>query len=108
MQVYIRPFNPKPLQGVNTLNLAVTGTTGTIALGAFKNQGRQSIRIVNSGTQVVFLNFSVGTGTATTTTDMPMLPNTSEVFWLGEKTTNINAIAAATGSTLYVTIGEGV
>ena len=107
MEVYIRPFGPKPIAGANTVNLAVTGTSGSVDIGSMKGQGKQSVRVVNSGTQVVFLDFSNGAGAATLTADMPMLANSSEVFLLPSDITHVNAIAAAVGSTLYITIGEG-
>lgn len=107
-QVYVRPFVPKPPNGLNTVNVAVGAANQSLALGTNKGQGFQSIRLVNSGTQTIFLNFSQAAGTAALATDLPMLPGTAEVFGLHPDIAFINVIATGVGSTLYATIGEGV
>lgn len=101
MNVYIRPFNQKG----STVNLAVAGTSSSVAVTR-SGVGTQSVRIVNSGAQTVFLNFGVSTVAATLAAGMPMLPNTVESFLLLNDVTHIAAIAAATGSTIYITTGE--
>ena len=98
MQEYIRPFQVK-LE--STQSLAVTGSSQSITLGAYN--GNASIRIVVVGTQTVFWNYDAAAATATST---PMLANTIETFFLPAGTTTIRFIAAATGSTVYVTVGE--
>lgn len=105
---YIRPFGPKPTNGQNTVNIAVTASNQSLTLVGSPSQGYQSIRIVNSGTQVIFINFSTGAGTASVSTDMPMLAGTVEVFWLPKQINTINVIAASTGSTVYASTGEGI
>jgi len=70
-------------------------------------QRQQNVRILNNGANLVFINFSVGAGTAVATTDMPILPNSVEVFQIPATVTHINAIALATGNTLYWTVGDG-
>ena len=105
---YIRPFGPKPTNSQNTVNLAVTGSNQSVALVGTPGQGYQSVRIVANGTVPVFINFSTGTGTASTSTDMVMLPGTVEVFWLPKPITHVNAIAAGVGTTIYCTVGEGI
>lgn len=105
MSVQKRAFRP---QGVNnTVNLAVTGTSQTLAIPNTA-QGTRALRIVNSGTQTVFLDFVTTTGTAVATTSMPMLANTIEIFTFGNDITHVSAIAATTGSTIYITPGEGL
>lgn len=61
------------------------------------------VRLVNVGTQVVFVSF---TGAATLATSMPILPNTEEFITFPASYT-ISAIAGAIGSTLYATFGNG-
>lgn len=107
-QVYVRPFVPKPPNGNNTVNVAVTSSNQSLALGANKGQGFQAVRIVNSGTQNIFLNFSQAAGTAAVATDLVMLAGSVEIFGLHPDISFINVIAAASGSTMYVTVGEGV
>jgi len=105
---YIRPYGPKPTNSQNTVNLAVTGSSASVALVGTPGQGYQSVRISNVGTQTVFVSFSTGAGSASTATDMPVLAGTVEVFWLPKPITNVNAIAAGAGSTIYCTVGEGI
>ena len=105
---YIRPFGPKPTNAQNTVNVAVTSSNASVALVGTPGQGYQSVLLTNSGTSLIFVNFSTGASTASTTTDMPMLPGTSRIFWLPKPITHINVISiAASGSTLYATTGEG-
>lgn len=100
-----RAFRP---QGVNnTVNLAVTAASQLLAIPNTA-QGTRALRIVNSGTQTVFLDFVTTTGTAVATTSMPMLSNTAEVFTFGNDITHVAAIAGGVGSTIYITPGEGL
>lgn len=70
--------------------------------------GAANYRIANIGTQVVFIDFAgLSTATTTTTTGMPLLPNSVEVF-KDRPNAYIVAIAAGAGSTIYVTAGDGV
>lgn len=102
MQMYVRPFQ---ILG-NTANLTV-GTSSSNVLIPLGGIGNKSIRVFNSGTNVVF--FKLGTGNTTSasaSTDTPLLPNSVETFFLQNEVTYIAAIAAGTGNTLYVTPGE--
>lgn len=90
------PFSPKG----DTVNLAVTGTAQDLAL----TEGHGTIRIANVGNQTVFIHFQT---TATVGNGIPILANSAEVFGKGA-VGSLSAIAAATGSTIYVTTGEGV
>lgn len=99
--MYIRPFGQKG----NTVNAAVTGTSAALAITR-PSIGTQSVRIVNSGTQVIFVEFGVSTVAAVAATSMPILANTVETFVLANEVTHIAAIASTTGSTMYVTTGE--
>lgn len=100
MQVYIRPFQPV-LE--STLNLAVTAASQSITVPTPRNGNGMTMRIVNSGTQTVFYNIN---GAAAVATSIPILPNTVETFWLPPDAITVRFIAAATGSTVYLTIGE--
>lgn len=100
-QLYIRPFGPVG----NTVNLAVTGTTGSIAVtrGGF---GTQSIRVFNTGTQTVFIKIGDSSVTAVLTTSMPIFAGSVETFLIKADQTHVAAIAAGAGSTIYITTGE--
>jgi len=89
----------------NTVNLAVTATTGNVAVTR-PSVGIQSMRIANIGTQTIFVNFGTSAVAAVLATSMPILPNTVETFCLQNEVTYVAAIAASTGSTMYITTGE--
>jgi hypothetical protein len=91
-----------------TINVAVTASSQ--ALGPLKVSSTSQARFVNSGTQVVFIDIvsaAASAPTAAVATSMPMLPNTVEVFSVPQGA-QIAVIAAAVGSTLYVTPGDGL
>jgi hypothetical protein len=90
------PFSPKG----DTVNIAVTGTAQDLAL----TEGHGTVRIANVGNQTVFIHFQT---TATVSNGIPLLANSAEVFAKGAAS-SLSVIAAGTGSTLYVTTGEGV
>ena len=99
--MYIRPFEVK----AEATPITVTGTTANTAIGR-SGVGTQSVRLANVGTQVVFFNLGKSSAVTATTSNTPLLPNTTETFTLLNDITHIAAIAATTGSTLYVTTGE--
>lgn len=98
-----QPFN----RVAPTQNITVTATSAGIALNAMAAYS-ETLRFVNVGTQTVFVEFSSDgvTPTATLAASIPILPN-SELVVTNPRTSNVAAIAAATGSTLYVTPGMG-
>lgn len=103
--VLARVFGADQFLSGNTANLAVTASDQTVTVSQTipATKGCQA-RLVNVGTQTVFFRFD-GT-TVTTSNGIPLLPNTAEVFDILPGA-SIHAIAAATGSTLYVTLGFG-
>ena len=105
MMQYVRPFGQ--LQGANSATLAVTGTTGRVAVPV-SGIGFRSLRIANAGTQTIFVNFGTSTVNAVIANDMPILAGSVEVFLLPPDITHVAAIASTTGSTMYLTVGEGV
>lgn len=100
-QLYIRPF----MQKGNTVNISV-GTSSSNVAATRSGMGTQSIRVVNAGSNIVFINIGVSTVTTATTTGMPILPYSAETFMLGKDDTHIAAISTATGNVLYITTGE--
>lgn len=98
------PFQPRggglsTNQAVTAASVAVTLPTGTTSL-----DGGVTGRFVNSGTQDIFLTFD-GTA-ATTTAGMRMLANTVEMFTIPAGA-SMFVIAASTGSTLCLSLGDG-
>ena len=101
----IRAFDP--LQNGSTQNIVVTGTTQNQVITP-NTIGVRSIRFVNSGTQVVFIAFGKdNTVTVTAANGIPILANTTAIFTLDQDISYVAAIAGATGSTLYYTVGQG-
>lgn len=101
----IQAFQPAPT-AASTTALAVTESNQTLTLSPNGGAMTRSIRLVNIGTQTVFV--ALGTVTSSVTTSMPILANSVEVFTLPAGITTLSVIAAGTGSTLYATVGDGV
>lgn len=102
-QYTMQPFQPRG--GVNsTTALAVTASNQTFTLPAVGPDGA-SMLISNSGTQVVFIAY--GSVTASVTTSMPIINNSSLLIQLPPGVTQLSAIAGAVGSTIYATVGDG-
>jgi hypothetical protein len=89
-----------------TQNAAVTGSAATITFVSKTSDLDGAVRVANIGTQTVFIRLD-GT-TPTTSTGIPLLAGTAEVFSVPTGSTTVKHIAAATGSTIYVTPGRGV
>lgn len=97
MMMYIRPFG----QVGPTVN--ITGP-GVVAVTR-PRIGTQTVRIVNAGTDIAFLEFGKDSSVvANPATGMPLLGGTIETFLLPNDITHI-AVAGASG-TLYFTTGE--
>lgn len=96
----------QPRAGGLSTNQAVTASSVAVTLpsGITAFDGGVTARFVNSGTQDIFLTFD-GTA-ATTTAGMRMIANSVEVFTLGLGA-SLFVIAASTGSTLCITLGDG-
>lgn len=93
---------------VATVTLAVTGTTGSVALGTQPSQGGCEVRVVNAGTATIFINFGTSAVTAATASSMPVLAGGAEVFSLNPSVTHVAAITASGTATLYATLGCGL
>lgn len=99
--VTIRPFRPIAA----TANAAVTaGSTAITIVGA--PVGTAAVRLLNNGSAVVFITIQdTSTVAATTTTSVPMLPNSVETFEITNDNQFVSVISTTTGNTLYVTLG---
>jgi hypothetical protein len=100
----IKPFQPVDEATAATQAITVGLAATSVNLVA---RGSQTVRLTNSGANVIFVKL-VGTagGAASLTTSFPMLPNTVETFYAQSDITSVSAISAATGNTLYVTNGD--
>jgi len=107
----VRPF----VATGQTVTIAATpaSTANTLILPSNTNRAGnvempQTCRVVNGGTGIVFFKFGISTDTASQTLDTPMLPNTTDVFWVPAGATHILVIAAAAATaTVYATPGQG-
>jgi hypothetical protein len=107
----VRPF----VATGQTVTIAATpaSAANTLILPANTNRPGnpempQTCRVVNVGTGLCFIKFGISTDTALQTVDIPVAPNTTEVFWVPAGATHIITIAAAaTTATVYATPGQG-
>ncbi len=104
MSMQLRAFRPL----ADTQNVVVTASAQSLTLNY--PLGTNSIRVYNSGTQIVFflVNDATSAKTATVSNAMPVAPGNTEVFTMGNGSVSLSIIAPAVGSTFYVTQGEGV
>lgn len=88
----------------NTVSLAVTGTTGRVAVptDAYNN----AVRLYNAGTVAVFINCGDVTVVATTAAGIPIAPGSVEVLGCGKG--YIAGIVTTGTATLYLTPGAGI
>lgn len=98
------PFQPVGITS-STTNIDVTATSQVLNLVPPSNQGG-SLILTNIGVKTIF--FCYGNNTASITTSMPILANTANTVALPPGVTQISAIAASPGSTLYATVGDGL
>lgn len=102
-----RAFRPQS----PTVSVAVTASSvNSVFAGWPVSAGVKAIRIVNEGPNTIYIEFGEGVAvpTAVVGTSMAMLPNTVEVFTLGNDKTSISFIASATGNTIRFVFGEGL
>lgn len=94
-----------PLSPAGTVSLAVTGSTGSVALSkAVLSQVMVTSAAANS---IAFIKFGTSAVTAAVT-DTPILPGTVQVFTVPNDGTVTHVAAIGTASTtLYFTVGEG-
>ncbi len=108
----VNPFYPVG----STVNLTATTSTGRVALTAY-DLVTGSVRIYNSGTQDVFVEFGSSTVNAALATSMPIKAGNTETFALGETVrspsivtapTHVAVITASATSAVYLTSGTGL
>lgn len=95
----IKTFSPSDAA---TTTIAATVASASTTLDRYSD----CVRVVNAGTGTAFIRFSTGAETATVT-DMPVLPNSTEVFTKGAYT-HVSAICGTGTATLYFTNGQGL
>jgi hypothetical protein len=108
MSIESQVFQPHE-GGVGSVSITVLASSASVAVP--KVAAHETVRLFNSGTNVVFVRLTNAAGATAVVTDMAMAPNSVEVFkvpaWLTGGSLYVAAIAAAIGNTLYVTPGDG-
>lgn len=95
-------FNPK---GNSTVNIASGASSANVQFQTSPGLSRH-LRVLNTGTVTVFVEFGQSGVVASTTTSMPVLSNEVEIFGVGDCTW-VAAISASS-ATVYFTPGEGM
>lgn len=100
--VYVRAFQPVS----PTVNLTVIASSANVRVTR-PNTGTQTVRLHNSGTNIIFVEFGTTNAVvATVAGSFPLLPNSVETFTMKNDLSWVAAIAGATGNTLYITSGD--
>ncbi len=87
----------------NTVNLSATDSSSRVELTA---QGDKTVRVYNSGTETVFINFGDSAVTAATASGLPVPGGVVEAFAAGD-VTHAAGITSTGSSTVYFTSGRG-
>lgn len=90
----------------NTVNVAATTSTGSVALTSAGTIGDATVRVYNAGTVEAFVNFGASGVTAVATTSIPIAPGGTFAFSKGGNT-HAAAITASGSATVYFTTGRG-
>lgn len=98
----------RPLGNNKTTSVLTTTAPLAITISDFPF-GTRALRVVNSGTDVTFVEIAqAGVSIPATATSMPLLGNTVEVFTITNENTLFRVIGLAGGNTVYITPGEGM
>lgn len=99
------PFTPGA-----TATLAVTSSTGSVALGAGAGNGVADFQVLVTSAAGAALSFIVfGTSSVTATTaGTPILSGSAQTFTVPATATYVAAITGTGTATLYFTVGRGV
>lgn len=104
------PFAPTGAAQIavaSSVVIAVTAVAQQLTIPTPSSNGA-TMRLANVGTQVVHWLYGNLTVAATgAAMGVPLLPNTTETFAIPAGFTQLSVIAAAGGSSLYVTLGDG-
>lgn len=96
----------RPLGNNKTVSIVTTTSGQTLAIPDLL--GTRAVRVVNSGTDISFIELAGSGIAAGPSSSMPLLANTTSIFTLGNDQTTLRVIGVAGGNTVYVTYGEGL
>ena len=93
-----------------TVSINASTTSGRVALTAIpvsNPSGGEEVRVYNSGTVPVFIEFGTDAVIATNPSSVPIAPGTVEVFKVDSVDTHVAAVAASGTAIIYFTTGRG-
>lgn len=95
-----------------TVNIAATTSSSRVQVltsGVIQStNGTHVVRVYNTGSVPVFIEFGNSTVTASTTADAPIAPGSVEPFHVYPYETHVAAITASGSATVYFSPGEGL
>ena len=100
MSTQTRAFRPLAVSQATTL----TGSSNLIVLN--NTNGVRSVDVANTGAAIMFVRTGDATVTVSTTTGIPVFPNSRIVLTLTNDDTHLAVIGTAT-QVLITTVGEG-
>ena len=104
MATSIAPFTPQTA----TQNVDVSGSSQSLTLTMTEpGLGGRTLRIYNASTADVFLDFGVGSATATAAASYPIPSGAVEFISLSSKVDTVGIIGTASSGKCYVTEGQG-
>lgn len=113
MTIEVQAFNPilnYTIAGTNTAtSQAIAQPLNNSPAGYANSAGYRKLRIINGAASTCFVAWSMGTATASTSGNYPILgSSTSPVLDMGMPATSVSVIlGSATTGTVYIAIGDG-
>lgn len=90
-----------------TKKIAVTSSTGNVALSDMGAGADRVVRVYNDLNEVIFIKFGFASTLTAAVTDLPIGPKATEVFEINPATTYVAAISASGSGNVYFTEGKG-
>lgn len=85
--------------------IVVSASNQSVALTG-ETRSEDSVRVFNATTEIVYISFTAGAGTATTGS-LPVGIGATECFGVAPDVTHVNAIGTGATGTIYFTVGKG-
>ncbi len=109
MSNVLQSFRPKN-GGLLSVKITIGAASAQVAVPTI--EGLKTVRLFNSGTDVIWVCFGTAAGAVAVNTSMAMAPNSVEVFTVADALANqgtlyVAAIGPGAGNTLYITPGMG-
>ena len=86
--------------------ITVSASSQSVALTGL-TKSEDSVRVFNNCTEVVYITFSNGSGTAVLGASLPIGIGVTEVFGVPPDITNVNAIGTGATGNIFFSVGKG-